>query len=251
MASATMRTLLIFDFMKLGTFLSLGSPVIAELAGECGFDWVLIDLEHGNETEAALPHQLRALRGSKTAAIVRVGAPHPELIARVLDWGAQGIMVPHVNSAQEAEQIVQAAHYAPRGRRGFSRTVRAYGYGLRPPGQDMPAPLIMAQIETVTGVKNVAEIAAVDGINVLFVGPADLQFDLKHRSNGDYAKCLAQVVSAAKSAGKAAGILVREIGELQTHLDLGFTHVAVDSDLSILRKGFQAALQGRRSGAGS
>ena len=71
----------------IGTFLSIGSPAVTELAAECGFDWVLIDLEHGCESEAALPDQLRALRGSNTIAIVRVSAPHPDLIARVLDWG--------------------------------------------------------------------------------------------------------------------------------------------------------------------
>lgn len=71
--------------------------------------------------------------GCPAQAIVRVGVPHPDLITRVLDWGAQGIMIPDVNSAEEVEKIVQAAHYAPRGQRGFSRTVRAYDYGLRPP----------------------------------------------------------------------------------------------------------------------
>ena len=103
----------------LGTWLSIGSPVIAELAADSGFDWLLFDLEHGSGSEAALLPQLQAIRGTDTAGIVRVGAPHPDLIARVLDWGAQGIMVPHVNSAAEASNIVQAAHYPPRGSRGY------------------------------------------------------------------------------------------------------------------------------------
>jgi hypothetical protein len=90
---------------SIGTWLSTGSPVIAELAALSGFDWVLLDLEHGNESEASLPNQLRGLRGTRTRGIVRVGAPHADLIARVLDWGAHGIMVPHVNSAAEARRI--------------------------------------------------------------------------------------------------------------------------------------------------
>ena len=94
--------------LALGTWLSIGSPVIAELAAQCGFDWVLLDLEHGCGTEATILPQIQAIRGTATSAIVRVGAPHPELIARVLDWGAHGIMVPHVNSAAEAEGIVRA-----------------------------------------------------------------------------------------------------------------------------------------------
>jgi 2-dehydro-3-deoxyglucarate aldolase/4-hydroxy-2-oxoheptanedioate aldolase len=229
-----------------GTWLSVGSPVIAELAALSGFSWVLLDLEHGSEPEAALPHQLRALRGGKTAAIVRVGHPHPDLIARVLDWGADGIMVPHVNSAAAAEAIVQAVHYIPRGQRGYSRTVRTYDYGLNPPGADIPEPLVMAQIETIEGVRQAAEIASVHGIDALFVGPADLQFELKNRPDcapGDYAHCLAVVRDAAKSAEKRAGILVRDADDLPALRDLGFTHLAVDSDISILRKAYQGILK--------
>jgi 2-dehydro-3-deoxyglucarate aldolase/4-hydroxy-2-oxoheptanedioate aldolase len=231
-----------------GTWLSVGSPVIAELAALSGFDWALLDLEHGSEPEAALPNQLRALQGRNTAAIVRVGFPHPDLIARVLDWGAEGIMVPHVNSAGAAEAIVQAAHYAPRGHRGYSRTVRTYDYGLNPPGAEIPTPLIMAQIETIEGVEHAAEIARVSGIDSLFVGPADLQFDLKNRPDsapGDYAHCLTVVNEAAQAAGKSTGILVRDGNDLMALGELGFTHLAIDSDISILRKAYQEILSAR------
>jgi 2-keto-3-deoxy-L-rhamnonate aldolase RhmA len=230
---------------SIGTWLSTGSPVIAELAGLSGFDWVLIDLEHGSGTEATVPDQLRALRGTNTKAVVRIGAPHADLIARILDWGAHGIMVPHVNSAAEAERIIQSAHYAPRGQRGLSRSVRAYDYGLNPPGDTMPVPLIMAQIETAEAVQRAAEIARIDGIDVLFVGPSDLQFDLKHHAGsaaGDFAQCLRTVAAAAKDAGKAAGILVRDVADLQPHHDVGFTHIAVDLDIAILRKAYAQIL---------
>ncbi len=231
----------------LGSWLSIGSPVIAELAASCGFDWLLFDLEHGNETEAAIPSQLRAIRGTTCKAIVRVGAPYPDLIARVLDWGADGIMVPRINSAAEAESIIQAAHYAPRGRRGYSRSSRAYGYGLRPPNSaaEITPPLLMAQIETIEGVQQAADIAAVQGIDVLFVGPADLQFDLNARATTgtpDYAASLALVNERAQAAGKATGILIRDTAQLQQHRELGFTHIAIDSDLAILRKGYQQIL---------
>jgi 2-dehydro-3-deoxyglucarate aldolase/4-hydroxy-2-oxoheptanedioate aldolase len=220
------------------------------MAGLCGFDWVLFDLEHGCETEAALPNQIRALRGSRTQSIVRVGGPHPDLIARILDWGADGIMVPHVNSAAQAEHIVQAAYYAPRGYRGVARTVRACNYGLNPPPTDTARPIIMAQIETVEAIKNVEEISRVDGITVLFVGPADLQFDLIHRPDpaaGDYASCLRKVASTAKDAGLSAGILLRDEGDVAPHRELGFSHIAVDSDLSIVRKAWQKTLASLRS----
>ena len=103
----------------------------------------------------------------------------------------------------------------------------------------------MAQIESIEGVNHAAEIARVEGIDVIFVGPADLQFDLKNRAAsapGNFAHCLAIVAAAAKSAGKQAGILIRDLTELSRHGDLGFTHIAVDSDLSILRKAWQQTL---------
>lgn len=233
--------------LRVGTWLSIGSPVIAELAAQCGFHWILMDLEHGCESEAALPNQLRAIRGSGVQAIVRVGAPHADLIARVLDWGADGIMVPHVESAEEAEDIVRAAYYPPLGRRGVSRTVRAYDYGLNPPSGDPPKPLILAQIETVAGVEHAQEVALVDGVDVLFVGPADLQFDLRHGAedrSDEFASCLAKVVAAAANAGKSAGILVREANDLEAKERLGFTWTAVESDLSILRKAYLQTLAG-------
>ena len=231
--------------LQIGTWLSIGSPVIAELAALVGFDWVLLDLEHGCESEAALPNQLLALRGTATRSIVRVGAPYPDLIARVLDWGADGIMIPHVESAAEAEAIVRAATYPPGGHRGYSRTVRAYDYGLKTPNAD---PLIMVQIETVAGIHHVEEIARVEGVNVLFVGPADLRFSLEQTpetSEDKYGHCLEKVVSAARAAGKASGILLREAQDLKTHANLGFTHIALDSDLAILRKAYQQLVTGR------
>jgi 2-dehydro-3-deoxyglucarate aldolase/4-hydroxy-2-oxoheptanedioate aldolase len=234
---------------SIGTWLSVGSPIIAEVAALCGFDWVLLDLEHGSAPEAAIPDQLRALRGSQTKGIVRVGAPHPDLIARVLDWGADGVMVPHVNSVEEAEAVVRAAHYPPRGRRGFSRTVRAHDYGLRSP-EVTPAPLLLAQIETLDAVHAADAIAGVAGVDVLFVGPTDLQHDLRHRpatDTADFEDCLARVVAAARSAGKGAGTLVRDISELPRRLDQGFTQLAVQSDLALLRDAFSAILRTARA----
>jgi len=232
---------------QIGTWLSLGSPVVAELAALCGFDWALLDLEHGCDSEAAIPSQLRAMRGSPIRGIVRVGAPYADLIARALDWGASGIMVPHVDSAAEAAALVQAAYYAPKGRRGFSRSVRAHDYGLRVP-EAAQKPTLMAQIESAEAVRNAAEIANVDGIDVLFVGPADLQFDLDTHSipiHGTYEESLRAVVKAAHSAGKAAGILVRDLSGISHHLELGFTWVAVESDVAILRKAYQLILSSK------
>ena len=226
--------------LTLGTWLSVGSPVIAELAAVCGLDWVLLDLEHGCGSDADVPDQLRALRGGPTRGIVRVPGDRPDLVARVLDQGADGVMVPHVDRAEQAERLVRAASYPPRGQRGVSRTVRAHDYGLRPL-DGRPAPMLIAQIETLDAVDEAAAIAGVDGIDVLFVGPADLQHDLAVRQPAaGFEDCLDRVVAAARAAGKAAGILVREPGDLPRRAEQGFSFVAVESDVAILRNAFRA-----------
>lgn len=237
--------------IQLGTFLSLGSPLVTELAAECGFQWLLLDLEHGASTDATLLPQLMATKGATTKAIVRFGTPHADQVLRALDWGAHGIMIPRVSSVAEAENCVKAASYAPRGHRGFSRSARTYGLGLRPPTSagSIPQPLIMAQIENIEGVAHAGEIAAVDGVDVLFVGPADLQFDLAARpelANLTYEECLVSVASAAQSAGKACGILLRDATEIPKFRDLGYTYLALDSDVALLRKGFLALANAAR-----
>jgi 2-dehydro-3-deoxyglucarate aldolase/4-hydroxy-2-oxoheptanedioate aldolase len=224
----------------LGTWLSIGSPVIAELAGLCGFDWLLLDLEHGCGGETSLFQTLQALRGSRSAVIVRVGAPHPDLIQRVLDWGADGIMVPHVDTAEIAQAVVRAVRFPPQGTRGYSRSVRACGYGMQVPDATLQ-PLILAQIESGEAVSNVRSIAAIDGIDVLFVGPADLSFDLKASGSArTYETCLSAVAEAAAENGKQAGILNRNEEDTDALKTQGYTVQALDSDLAILRQRYQA-----------
>lgn len=227
----------------LGTWLSIGSPVIAELAAESGFDWLLFDLEHGCGSEASLFSNLQAIKGTGAAGVVRVGAPHPDQILRCLDWGADGIMVPHISSAAEAKACVEAVRYPPLGHRGMSRTIRAYNYGLNPPSaqQSIAVPLLIAQIETLDAVERVDEIAAVEGVDVLFVGPGDLSFDISVRKGPGVPtdeECFRKVVAAAKAAGKPAGILVRNQKEMGRFRALGYSHIAVDSDLTILRSAY-------------
>jgi 2-keto-3-deoxy-L-rhamnonate aldolase RhmA len=237
------------DGLHVGTWLSLGSPVAAEVAALCGLDWVLLDLEHGCGSEADLPDQLRALRGSPTRAIVRTVGLDAGQIGRALDHGADGVMVPHVNSAGEARDVVTAATYPPRGRRGVARTVRAHDYGLRPVATTPP--LLVAQIETAAAVAAADAIAEVDGIDVLFVGPADLERDLAGRPPGtcpDFETCVARVVTVARAAGKAAGILVRDLAELSGRRQQGFTVLAVQSDVGLLRDAFRALVAAARAG---
>jgi 2-keto-3-deoxy-L-rhamnonate aldolase RhmA len=170
--------------------------------------------------------------------VVRVPTHEAGLISRVLDRGAHAIMAPHVESAEQAAALVRAMRYAPEGDRGYSRTVRAYGYGLVAP-ESVERPLLFAQIESLASVENVEAIARVPGVDVLFVGPADLKLSLAaHNSTITYEEALARVLAAAKSAGVHTGILARDRADVPKLLALGFTKVAVDSDLALLRAGF-------------
>ena len=224
----------------LGTFLSLSSPTVAEVCGKYPFDWIMIDGEHGaGASEDAIFRILQAMGPTKAKKIVRLGEPDHAQIQHALDWGADGLMIPHVDTPGVARQALDSMLYPPKGRRGYSRSVRAFGYGTALP-EVPPKPLLFAQIETLEAVENAAEIAAVDGVDVLFVGPADLGFDLKARgSKLTLDDLLPRVAEAAFKAGKKAGILTRDDAEIAGRLALGYTHQAVDSDLGILRRRWQ------------
>ena len=226
--------------LKLGTFLSLASPTVAEVCGKYPFDWILIDGEHGaGASEDAVFRILQAMGPTKAKKIVRLGEPSHAAIQHALDWGADGLMIPHVDSPEIARRALDSMLYPPKGRRGYSRSVRTFGYGTALP-EVPPKPILFAQIETEEAVDNVEKIAAVDGVDVLFVGPADLGFDLKARgSTRTLDDCLPVVASAALAAGKSAGILTRDDAEIEKRLALGYTHQAVDSDLGILRRRWQ------------
>lgn len=228
---------------QIGTWLQTGSSVVAELADASGFDWLLIDLEHGCGTDVAVLPQLQAIR--RAAPIVRVAAPHPENISRALDWGAAGIMVPMVSTVEKAEACLRAMHFPPRGDRGLARMVRGFDYGLRPAEAEMPRPVFFAQIETIEAVENAREIAAVDGVDVLFIGPMDLQLQIQsypERATRDYAACLKEVAAAAESAGKACGLLLRQTDDTTALQALGFTHLAIETDITVLREGYRQLL---------
>lgn len=229
--------------LQVGTWLQTGSSIVAELADASGFDWLLLDLEHGCGTDANVLSQLQAIR--RAAPIVRVGAPHPELIARALDWGAAGIMVPMVSTAEKAEACLRAMHYPPRGDRGLARMVRGFEYGLGSIEAALPRPVFFAQIETIEAVENARAIAAVDGVDVLFIGPMDLQLQLQsypQRSTRDYAACLREVSEAAESHGKACGLLLRQSDDTTALQALGFSHLAIETDITVLREGYRQIL---------
>ena len=232
-----------------GTWCNLGSSLTAEVAGLAGFDWVLLDLEHGAGDHSELLPQLQAVAATPAAPVVRVAWNDPVRFKRVLDLGAAGVMVPFVNTADEARLAVQAMRYPPQGVRGMARFTRAAGFGwefddyARRANAEL---LTVVQIETAQAVANAADIAAVDGADVLFVGPTDLSTNLGVPLTWDEAEfrgALQQVVTACRQAGKAAGILLSGPAQVEQAVADGFRFVALGSDGAMVAAGMRAAAE--------
>jgi 4-hydroxy-2-oxoheptanedioate aldolase len=237
-----------------GTFLNLGSPVTVEVAGLAGFDWVLIDHEHGPGGQDTLLHQLQAASATPTFPVVRIAQNETPRFKRVLDMGALGVMVPYVSTVAETRAAVQAMRYPPHGIRGVAKFNRGAGFGGDFEEYYAHAHerlLTVIQIETVEAVKNIDEIAAVDGADVLFVGPTDLSYNMGIRDQLEsvpFTEALRKVSEAAKKHGKAAGILVHNNALVPRVRDLGYTFTALGSDGGAVRAGllgFLAALQAK------
>jgi 2-dehydro-3-deoxyglucarate aldolase/4-hydroxy-2-oxoheptanedioate aldolase len=223
----------------LGAFVNLGSALAAEACALGGVDWLVFDLEHGGTGEEALLPQLLAAEAHGVAGLVRVETPERIRAGRVLDLGARGVMFPRIDTAEQAAEAIAHLRYPPDGDRGVATYNRACGFGLDLGALDQANDEILGivQIESPEAVRNVAEIAALPGVHVVFVGPRDLshamgipgQFD-----HPEFRAALAQVVQAAQAAGIAAGILAGNATAAARFADDGFTFVGVGSDSSIL-----------------
>lgn len=243
--------------LLVGAFLNLGSPLAAELCARSGLDWLLIDLEHGAGTEASLLAQLHAVEGAirpdgrRAAALVRPEEGTRLRIGRALDLGAEGIMLPRLEDPGEIARAVSWLRYPPAGSRGVALLTRGAELGEVPHG-DVAAlnerVLGIIQIESPLAVANAAAIAAIDGVDVLFVGPTDLSHSLGVPGRLDspaYTEALATVVDAVRTHGKAAGILLRSAEALRRHVELGFTFIGIGSDGAYVVDGAGTALAAR------
>lgn len=240
------RTRLHSEFLA-GTFLNLGSPTAVEIAATAGFDWVLIDLEHGSGTAADLRAQLFATRGTAAAPIVRIPSTDADQVKFVMDSGAAGVMFPYIADATEAARAVSFMKYPPVGVRGVAQVIRATEYGRNWKaclGEANERSLVVVQIETPEAADRAEEITAVPGVDVLFVGPMDLSVNLGHPGDftpPEFIRHLQQVVAACRKHGKTAGILSRpELAE--QHRLLGFRFVALGSDSGAIVQGMSQNL---------
>jgi 4-hydroxy-2-oxoheptanedioate aldolase len=237
-----------------GTFLGLGSAIATELCARAGFDWVIIDLEHGAGSESDLLANLHAVGSTPTTALVRPRSAERLRIGRALDLGGHGIMVPRVDLPEQAAEAISFMRYPPDGTRGVALSTRGAGLGelahgdVRAINQQIVG---IIQVESPSAVEHAAEIAAIEGVDVLFVGPADLSHSMGIPGRFDdarYLSALERVVAAAEGAGKASGILLRDAGVLPRHLELGFRFVGLGSDGAFIADGARAVL--REAGRG-
>ncbi|MDR3096764.1 MAG: 2-dehydro-3-deoxyglucarate aldolase [Paraburkholderia sp.] len=241
-----------------GLWLSMGSETAAEALAHAGFDWLLIDMEHTPNDSGDVIAQLRAIAAAHlpTEPVVRIPANEPWLVKHVLDAGVRTVMFPNVTSAEEAARVVSYAQYpdtnTPNGQRGVAGVVRAAAYGMRRDylhGANAQIASIV-QIESAVALDEVEKIAAVPGVDCLFVGPADLAASLGHLGDSkhpDVAAAMTRIVAAARAAGVAAGIFAMDAAQAKQYREMGFSFVALAADVIWLVRATRQALQEARS----
>ncbi|MCR9108148.1 HpcH/HpaI aldolase/citrate lyase family protein [Marivita sp. XM-24bin2] len=235
-----LKAALALDTPLFGLWLSLGSGYAAEIAAATGFDWLLIDGEHGPNTLATIHEQLMALSGHNVSPVVRLPNNDPTLIKQVLDLGAQSLLCPMVNSADEARAIVQATRFPPKGIRGVGYILgRASNFNNIPDYLETSENEIclIVQAESVAAMNALEEICSVDGIDGVFIGPADLCADMGHLSDVAHPEVRVAVedgLRRIRATGKAAGIIDGDPKLIQQDLDAGANFVGLGADVLLL-----------------
>lgn len=230
---------------QIGLWLGLADAYCAELAANAGFDWLLIDGEHAPNDLRGLLGQLQAVAPYPGHPVIRPVIGDIALIKQVLDIGAQTLLVPMVESAEQARELVRAIHYPPQGIRGVgSALARASRWNSIPGYLDKADEqmCLLVQIENREGLVNLDAIAAVEGVDGVFIGPADLSASMGHRGNPGHPEVQAAIEDAIvriQKAGKAAGILSADETLARRYIELGAAFVAVGVDTTVLMRGLQ------------
>lgn len=227
---------------QIGLWQALASPYTAEICANMGFDWLLFDGEHAPNTVPSLLAQLQAVAPYPVHAVARVPVGEDWVVKQYLDIGFTTLLVPLVDTAEQAAAMARAVRYPPGGTRGVgsalaraSRWNRIDDY-LAKADEEI---CLLVQVETVTGLQNLDAIAAVDGVDGVFIGPADLSASMGHRGNPGHADVQAAIENAIAriiAAGKAPGIMTSNETLARRSLELGALFVAVGSDIGVLAK---------------
>lgn len=243
----TLRERFLSGEPTVGTFLGLGSVTAAEVCAAAGFDWVLVDLEHGGGDEDQVGAIAAAAGAYGAATLVRVEQPERIRIGRVLDAGAAGVMFPRIDSAAEAVEARRHQLYPPQGDRGVASYNRAARWTLDTAALDAANDNVIGivQIETRGAVDDLDAIAATPGADVLFVGPQDLSYALgvpRQLEAPVFQEVLDRVVEACRRHGKVAGILTNDRAGAEAYLRRGFGFIAVGSDATLLAQTASAVI---------
>jgi len=224
---------------QIGLWNSIPGPLVAEALAGCGFDWVVIDTEHAPTDVPDVLGMLQAMAPYPVSAVVRPAANDPVLIKRLLDFGAQTLILPYIQSAEEAQAAVAAVRYAPRGMRGVAGLTRASRFGAVPDytrRADAEICLIL-QVETALALSRIEEIAATDGVDGLFIGPADLAASMGHPGALDHPAVKAAIEDAIRritATGKPAGILTSDAAFARACMGWGTRFTAVGMDIGLM-----------------
>ncbi|UWQ83177.1 aldolase/citrate lyase family protein [Leisingera caerulea] len=227
---------------QIGCWMSFAEGQIAEIMGTCGFDWLVIDGEHAPNDIRSIRDQLMALAASPSHPVVRVPVGETWMIKQVLDAGAQTVLVPIVESADQARELVRACHYPPKGVRGVGATAaRATMFGsvseyIQTADQEV---CLLVQVENRAGMAALDEILQVEGIDGVFIGPADLSTDMGHQGNSAHPEVravIADAITRIKAAGTAPGILGTTDEATQAYADMGAQFLAVGIDVMVLAR---------------
>ena len=232
---------------QIGCFMTLGSSGLTELLAACGFDWILIDTEHSPIEVPDIINHLRAVNTPDVSALVRPAWNDMVTIKRILDQGAQTLLIPYVENAEEARQAVSAIRFPPKGLRGVSGASRAANYGL---SQDYFAAAerelcLIVQIETTGALSRIEEIAAVDGIDAVFIGPSDLAASMGHIGNPQHPEVQAAIdegFAKLKAMGKPCGYLTGSEDEFRRRLAEGVDFISYATDAVIARNATKALI---------
>ena len=225
---------------QIGLWLSAAGPYTAEVCATAGFHWLLIDNEHAPNDVRSTLAQLQAVAPYPGHPIVRAVTGDPNLIKQLLDIGAQTLLIPMVDTPEQAAALAAATRYPPQGTRGVGAAVaRASRWGARRDYLHVASEevCLLVQAESKTALANLEKICAVDGVHGVFIGPADLAASMGHRGNAAHPDVQAAIEKAIKTivaSGKAAGTLVGDMKFGKRYLELGATFVAVGIDITLL-----------------
>ena len=231
--------------VSIGSWLNLASPLAAEVLATEGFEWLTVDMEHGPWELPDAANGFRAIESRGAVPLARVWSHKPEDIARVLDAGALGVVIPHVSNRAQAEALVQAVRYPPVGQRsaGTGRNQSFLDYAAVANEQI----LLIPQIENLEGVDGIGEIMAVPGIDVGFIGPHDLGLSMGLKaeqigSDPEHERQLMRILEGCQAAGKPAGLPVRDAAAANKWISRGFQMIDLSNDLALLRSSVRSQL---------